>query len=149
MTSVCVCVCIYEASDGKPKWSRTTPCVRDLTVAENKLWLLWLKMLYFNKCCIFGYLRKHLTRSESMLKHSCTADFFSEVPTIQWCPSARVGMWLKFAIRHASYSENYFCEAVHLEFLFFITITRDTLNVDLLMLGTMKPINWLFLIHAT
>lgn len=29
---------MYNASDGKPKWSRTTPCVRDL--------LLWLKINY-------------------------------------------------------------------------------------------------------
>lgn len=32
---------MYNASDGKPKWSRTTPCVRDLLLwLKNKLWLL-------------------------------------------------------------------------------------------------------------
>lgn len=145
---------IYKASDGKPERSRTTPCVRDLTVAENKLWLLWLKMLCFNKYIRYA---TFLVTSPSILLDlkvclsiPALQTFFRGAynPMISLFPCWYVTEVCKKK-KNASYSENYFCEAIDLKFLFFITITRDTFNVDLLILGIMKPINWLFLIHAT
>lgn len=153
MTCVCIYIYIYKASDGKPKRSRTTPCVRDLTVAENKLWLLWLKMLYFNR-----YIRyvTFLVTSRSIL---LDLKVCLSIPALQtfFFRGAYNPVMSLFPCWHVTGLQKDMhhilkiisVKQLTLDFLFFITITRNTFIVDLFILGTMKPINRLLLIHAT